>query len=172
MCVIKKNNKAQEEYETHHLSAKENRLWEVTSHLLSEDPGHMRSRFLVGEHNEVDPRATRVLQHGLQHLLQLEDDRPLLVALAPDPAQDDPHVDEVLLDVGDRGRVDQEVMDTVVPHLTILTKSMRKEVSQDWITRLVSSCDTSRVSFECALLLGVLSFPLLLGIMHRIFYPD
>ena len=91
----------------------------------------MRSRFLVGEHNEVDPRAARVLQHGLQHLLQLEDDRPLLAARAPDPAQDDPHVDEVLLDVGDRSRVDQEVVDAVVPHLTAFTKSMLDEVGDE-----------------------------------------
>ena len=91
----------------------------------------MRSRFLVGEDYEVDPRAARVLQHGLQHLLQLEDDRPLLVARAPDPAQDDPHVDEVLLDVGDRGRVDQEVVDTVVPHLTAFTMSMLEEISEE-----------------------------------------
>ena len=90
----------------------------------------MRSRFLVCEHNEVDPGATRVLQHGLQHLLQLEDDRPLLVARAPDPAQDDPHVDEVLLDVGDRGRVDQEIVDVVVPHLTTFTLSMLEEVGE------------------------------------------
>ena len=91
----------------------------------------MRSRFLFGEDYEVDPRAARVLQHGLQHLLQLQDDRPLLVALAPDPAQDDPHVDEVLLDVGDRGRVDQEVVDAVVPHLTAFTKSMLDEVGKE-----------------------------------------
>ena len=91
----------------------------------------MRSRFLVCEHDEVDPGATRVLQHGLQHLLQLEDDQPLLVARAPDPAQDDPHVDEVLLDVGDRSRVDQEVVDAVVPHLTAFTKSMLDEVGEE-----------------------------------------
>ena len=91
----------------------------------------MRSRFLVCEHDEVDPGATRVLQHGLQHLLQLEDDQPLLVARAPDPAQYDPHVDEVLLDVGDRGRVDQEVVNTVVPHLTAFTKSMLDEVGKE-----------------------------------------
>ena len=91
----------------------------------------MRSRLLVCENYEVDPRATRVLQHGLHHLLQLEDDRPLLAALAPDPAQDDPHVDEVLLDVGDRGRVDQEVVDVVVPHLTAFTMSMLEEVGEE-----------------------------------------
>ena len=91
----------------------------------------MRSRLLVCEDNEVDPCTFRALQYGLQHLLQLEDNRPLLVARALDPAQDDPHVDEVLLDVGDRGRVDQEVMDTVVPHLTAFTKSMLDEVGEE-----------------------------------------
>ena len=68
--------------------------------------------------------------HGLQHLLQLEDDRPLLVARAPDPAQDDPHVDKVFLDVGDRARVDQGVVDVVVPHLTVFTMSMLEEVGE------------------------------------------
>ena len=55
----------------------------------------------------------------------------LLVARAPDPAQDDPHVDEVLLHVGDRGRVDQEVVDVVVPHLTTFTMSMMEEVGEE-----------------------------------------
>ena len=91
----------------------------------------MRSRFLVCEHDEVDPGATRVLQHGLQHLLQLEDDQPLLVARAPDPAQYDPHVDEVLLDVGDRARVDQEITDVIVPYLTTFTMSMLEEISEE-----------------------------------------